>query len=98
MKKKVVYSIGGQEQNREVDFCSDIEQADEIWIYEQDLADKQGNPLLTDEMVQFYKSSGKPIVFRNNTFSPMPRSVRGIGSAIERNKARSTEKGHGRDR
>ena len=62
-KKKRVFAIGGLSQDTGVDFVSDINVAEEVWIFEQELPAEDS--ILSPEVISLLQQEGKRIVYHN---------------------------------
>lgn len=60
-KKKRVFAIGGLSQDVGVEFVSDINAAEEVWIFEQELPAE--DTILSPEVISLLQQEGKRIVY-----------------------------------
>ena len=60
-KKKRVFAIGGLSQDTGVEFVSDINVAEEVWIFEQELPAEDS--ILSPEVISLLQQEGKRIVY-----------------------------------
>ena len=68
--KKRVFAIGGYEENNEVEFTADIDAAEEIWIYEQEIS-VHDEPVLSPDAIKQLRDAGKNIIYRDVSFFGM---------------------------
>jgi len=82
--KKRVFAIGGYEENNEVEFTADIDAAEEIWIYEQEIS-VHDEPVLSPDAIKQLRDAGKNIIYRDVSF---------FGMSVKRNITKDLQEKH----